>query len=336
VKLSDIGEFGFIESIRKDCLTTLDEVIKGIGDDCAVFRSSGDRVLLLTTDMLVEDIHFVRDTITPHQLGGKAIAVNLSDIAAMGGRPLVALISVAIPAEREIEELQELYRGMKDICGRYRVDIVGGDTVASPDKLVINVSVVGDANEGQVLYRSGARPGDKIYLTGTVGDSSAGLRILRGKISAPGPLRDHFIKAHNEPQPLIETGGIIAQSRLATAMIDLSDGLISDLGHICEESGVGAFLFRDRIPLSSELEKVAGYAGFNPLELALSGGEDYALLATVPEKNAKKFEQVCKENGSWPLFLIGDIQEEGGIRMMTADGSVEKLRPKGFDHFSQP
>jgi len=134
VKLSDIGEFGFIESIRKDCLTTLDEVIKGIGDDCAVFRSSGDRVLLLTTDMLVEDIHFVRDTITPHQLGGKAIAVNLSDIAAMGGRPLVALISVAIPAEREIEELQELYRGMKDICGRYRVDIVGGDTVASPDK----------------------------------------------------------------------------------------------------------------------------------------------------------------------------------------------------------
>lgn len=334
MKLSEIGEFGFIESIRKRCTTSLGEVIKGIGDDCAVFRSSRGRVLLLTTDMLVEDIHFVRTTITPYHLGRKAIAVNLSDIAAMGGRPLVALISAAIPPDREVEEMQELYRGMKDICGRYTVDIVGGDTVASPEKLVINVSIVGDAREGQVLYRSGARPGEKIYLTGTVGDSSAGLNILKGQISPPQPLRDHFIRAHNEPQPLIETGKIIAQSRLATAMIDLSDGLISDLGHICQESGVGALLLSTRIPLSSELKKLANYEGLNALELALSGGEDYALLVTVPEKNAAKFEQVCREKNSSPLFLIGEMQKEGGIRMMNEEGAVEKLGPKGFDHFA--
>jgi len=333
LKFREIGEFGFIDSIKEQCVTSLKGVVKGIGDDCAVFGPYSGRVLLFTTDMLIEDIHFLRDRITPYQLGWKAIAVNLSDIAAMGGEPLYCLISLGIPVEMDVELIQDFYKGMKDICERYRVNIVGGDTVASPDKLTINVSLIGDAKEGEVLYRSGARPGDKIYLTGNVGDSSAGLKILKNEISPPRSMSSHFLKTHNEPKPLIETGRIVATSRLASSMIDLSDGLLSDLGHICEESRVGALLFGSKIPLSSELKLLASRANFNPLDLALSGGEDYLLLLTVPEANTHDLELLFEDNRPSPLYLIGEMTEEQGIRMVTEDGSVEELGPKGFNHF---
>lgn len=334
MKFNEIGEFGFIESIKKECITTLKDIIKGIGDDCAVFGPYSGRVLLFTTDMLVEDIHFLKAKITPYQLGWKTIAVNLSDIAAMGGRPLFLLISLAIPAEMNIELIQDFYKGMKDICEHYEVNILGGDTVASPDKLVISVSLIGDAKENEVLYRSGARPGDSIYVTGNIGDSSAGLKILKNEISPPKSIASHFIKLHNEPKPLIKTGRIIAASRLASAMIDLSDGLLSDLGHICKESGVGAMLFKKKIPISSELKLLASRVKFNPIDLAFSGGEDYLLLLTVPKAKIKDFEILYKNKGSSPLYLIGEIREEKGVRMVNDDGSIEEISIRGFNHFS--
>jgi len=336
LKITEIGEFGLIESIRKNCIALREGVVKGIGDDCAVYESSPGRVFLLTTDMLVEDVHFLLSSITPFQLGRKAIAVNLSDIAAMGGNPLLALISLGIPPERAVEEIHELYRGMRDICGRYAVSIVGGDTVAAHGTLIINVCLIGEADEREVLYRSGARPGDKIYLAGVVGDSAAGLAILRGEITAPESLAAHFLKAHNEPDPLIETGRTIAASRLASAMIDLSDGLVADLGHIAEESGVGSLLFEDKIPLSHELKGLTNYADITPLDFALSGGEDYALLVTVPAENTREFEQACQRKGISSLFQVGEIQQGKGIRIRHEDGSVEELVHKGFDHFSGP
>ena len=334
MKFSEIGEFGFIDSIKGQCDISAQGVIKGIGDDCAVFRSTPGRVVLFTADMLVEDIHFVIDKIAFSQLGRKAVAVNLSDIAAMGGRPLVALISLAIPVELSVEAIQELYRGMRDICEHYGLDIVGGDTVASPDKLVINISVIGDARENDVLYRSGASPGDTIYVTGYVGDSMAGLKIITNEIIPPEGIGSYFIKAHNEPIPLVETGRTITASGLASAMIDLSDGLLSDLGHICEESGVGALLFSEKIPLSPELTLLAGDAGFNPLDLAISGGEDYQLLFTVPVENDQGIEKIFKEHGLTPPYPIGEIKEDQGLRVANEDGSIEALKPKGFNHFS--
>ena len=335
MKINEIGEFGLIESIRKNCLALRDGVVKGIGDDCAVYQSSPGRVLLLTTDMLVEDVHFLKSSITPFQLGRKSIAVNLSDIAAMGGNPLVALISLGIPPDRAVEEIDELYRGMRDRCGRYDVSIIGGDTVASKGNLIINVCLIGEADEHEVLYRSGARPGDRIYLTGVVGDSATGLAILKGEITAPESLTAHFLKAHNEPKPQIEFGRIIAASRLASAMIDLSDGLAADLGHIAEESGVGALLFENKIPLSPELKALADHAAGTPLNFALSGGEDYVLLVTVPAENTQDFEQAYQKESSSSLFQIGEIQKEKGIRIKREDGSVEELAHKGFDHFSR-
>jgi thiamine-monophosphate kinase len=336
LKFREIGEFGFIESIKKDCIVSLKEVVKGIGDDCAVFGPYSGRLLLFTTDMLVEDIHFLMSSITPYQLGWKAVAVNLSDIAAMGGRPLFALISLAVPVETDVELVQGIYGGMKAICGRYSVNIVGGDTVASPDALVINVSLIGDVKEEEVLYRSGARPGDRIYVTGTLGDSSAGLKILKKEISPPGSIGSYFVRTHNEPRPLVETGRAIATMRLGTAMIDVSDGLLSDLRHICNESGVGASLFRARIPLSSQLKALASMADFNPLDLALSGGEDYVLLLTVPEAKTQDVERLSKDDIGSPLYLIGEIVDGTGIRMVNDDGSVEELAVRGFDHFSSP
>jgi thiamine-monophosphate kinase len=336
LKINEIGEFGLIESIRKDFVTLREGVVKGIGDDCAVYQSSPGRVLLLTTDMLVEDIHFLWASITPFQLGRKAIAVNLSDIAAMGGNPLVALISLGIPADREVEGIHELYRGMRDMCERYAVSIVGGDTVASHGNLIVNVCLIGEADEREVLYRSGSRPGDKIYLTGVVGDSGAGLAILKGEITPPESSGNHFLMAHNQPEPLIETGRAIAASRLASAMIDLSDGLLADLGHIAEESGVGALLYENKIPLSRELRGLSDHAHRTPLDFALSGGEDYVLLVTVPAENIRAFERVCKKESPSPLFQVGEIQEEKGIRIRHEDGSVEGVAHKGFDHFPHP
>jgi thiamine-monophosphate kinase len=336
LKINEIGEFGLIESIRKNCLPPREGVLKGIGDDCAVYQLSPGRVLLLTTDMLVEDVHFLRSSVTPFQLGRKAIAVNLSDIAAMGGIPLVALISLAIPPDRTVEEIQELYRGMREMCGPYAVSIVGGDTVASQGNLIINVCLIGEVDEREVLYRSGARPGDRIYLTGVVGDSAAGLAILKGEITASESLAAHFLKAHNEPDPLIETGRIIAASRLASAMIDLSDGLAADLEHIAEQSGVGALLIENEIPLSRELKGLADYADRTPLDFALSGGEDYVLLVTVPAENTREFEQAFRQERTSSLFQVGEIQKEKGIRIRHEDGSVKELAHKGFDHFSGP
>jgi len=336
LKFSEIGEFGFIDSIKGQFDIAAQGVIKGIGDDCAVLSASPGRALLFTTDMLVQDIHFMIDRIPFYQLGRKAIAVNLSDIAAMGGRPLIALISLAIPVETEVEAIHEFYRGMRDICEHHNLTIGGGDTVASPDKLVINVSVLGDAKKSEVLYRSGAGPGDMIYLTGPVGDSAAGLKILTNEITPSEGMRGYFIKAHNDPAPLVETGEIIAASGLAGAMIDLSDGLLSDLGHICEESRVGALLLADKIPISQELTMLANSAGFDPLELALSGGEDYQLLFTVPAEHEQGIDKLFKDRDLHPPYHIGEIGQGPGIRMKRADGSPAELQARGFNHFAKP
>jgi len=335
LKFSDIGEFGFIDSIKGQFDIPMEGVIKGIGDDCAVLSTTLDRVLLFTTDMLVQDIHFMIERISYYQLGRKAIAVNLSDIAAMGGRPLAALISIAIPVETEVEAIHELCRGMRDICRQYNLAIGGGDTVASPDKLVINVAVAGEAKKSEVLYRSGACPGDMIYLTGPVGDSAAGLKILKNEITPPEVMRDYFIKAHNDPAPLVEIGEIIAASGLASAMIDLSDGLLSDLGHICEESKAGALLLAEKIPISPELTLLGDSTGLNPLELALSGGEDYQLLFTVPMEPEQGIDKLFKDHDLPAPHHIGEIGQGSGIRMKRADGSFAELQPMGFDHFNR-
>lgn len=331
--MKDLGEFGFIRSIQPDCHYDPSKLIQGIGDDCAVIGPYEDRVFLVTTDLLLEDVHFILEKIPPAHLGEKAINVNLSDIAAMGGIARHVFVSLAIPKAMKLETVHSIYSGIKTACSTHNVNILGGDTSASLDRLMISVTVFGEAFEKEILYRKGAQPGDAIYTTGTLGDSAAGLMLLLEKASAPKPLTSALIKAHNRPKPDLEAGRKIAQSRLASAMIDLSDGLASDLRHICESSHVGARIELKALPLSEELKAFADLNPLDPLQLALSGGEDYRLLITVPRKNAVQFQSMFDQSDPCPVYCLGEITVDEGIETLAPDGACKRLDTKGFDHF---
>lgn len=327
MKLTELGEFGLISRIAAGCVHEASRVIKGIGDDCAATRGPSGFLNLVTTDMLVEGVHFLRERLSPHQLGAKAMAVNLSDIAAMGGEPLDAYVSIAVPRDLTVEYVDECFRGMKEMAARFAVNILGGDTCAAPRDLAINIAVTGRVEEDLILYRSGARVGDRVYVGGSLGDSAAGLDALRCRRAGEQPECTQLISRHLEPVPQIELGRAVATSRLAHAMIDVSDGLSSDLGHLCEASGVGCEVRADAIPISPELAAYADRCGCDPLTaFALDGGEDYVLLiagdpllgAAVPG-----------------LIPIGVITSSGD-RVITAQGSRTPLRGRGWDHFTPP
>jgi len=331
--MKDMGEFEFIRSIQDTCLFSSSKPIKGIGDDCAVIGPYEGKVLLITTDLLLEDVHFVLKKIRPEHLGEKAVCVNLSDIAAMGGHALHVFVSLAAPKQMRAETIFSIYDGIKSSCRKYGLNILGGDTSASPDKLMINLTVVGEANEKELLYRSGARPGDEIYVTGSLGNSVAGLMLIMEKASAPEPLASVLIDAHNRPIPFLEAGREVARSGLASAMIDLSDGLASDLQHICESSGVGARLIQNALPISNEVKTLAKINRFDPFDLALSGGEDYKLLITVPKEHIDLFQRLFEESDLCPIFHVGEITESRTLEIIMPNGKKRRLKVTGYDHF---
>ncbi len=331
MKLKDIGEFGFIDRIRPQTVVRPGSVIKGIGDDCPVFRSTAGHVTLFTTDMLVEDEHFRRERVPPHKLGRKSIAVNLSDIAAMGGTPREALISIAVPDQLPVEYLDAIYEGMKSMAREFDVNLLGGDTTASPSHLVINVALVGEALEGEVLYRSKASPDDIIFLTGPVGSAAAGLDLLTANRSFDR--QETLLDAHFDPYPHVAAGRIIAGQGVARSLIDVSDGVAGDLGHICAESGVGAILEEGKIPTTQVFRAYCEQFKLDPLPLMIHVGEDYVLLGTVPERSAGKLEHALKA-GDCSFFAIGRISGEPGLRLLATDGSTRAIKPAGWNHFS--
>jgi thiamine-monophosphate kinase len=330
VKIKDIGEFGFIERIKGGCLTRDKGVIRGIGDDCCVFKAAGEMATLMTTDMLVEKIHFLLNSIPPFQLGRKSLAVNMSDIAAMGGTPKEAVISIAIPETIDLVFLDTLYDGMKSIAKEYEINLLGGDTTASPAHLVINIAMVGEALEEEILYRSGAKVGDVIFLTGPVGSSAAGLEIiLTGRSFAGG---DDLVNAHQDPYPHVKAGRIIASKKVANSLIDVSDGVAADLGHICAESKLGAIIAEEMIPTT---ERFQAYCNrFNPdsRRLSLHVGEDYVLLGTVPEKSAAHLQEALQSEGC-EFYPIGHTVAEAGLKLKSHDGAIEVIGKEGWDHF---
>lgn len=331
--LRDLGERGLIERIRRRARSPDPEVLVGIGDDAAVLRWGGG-TLLVTTDTLLEDVHFRRRTVLPRDLGAKALAVNLSDIAAMGGEPRFALLALAAPPATRVADIDELYAGLEEMAAAHDVTLVGGDTCAAPDRLLLTLTVLGRV-EGPPLRRAGARPGDAILVTGTLGASAAGLAALeRGGLPlAPEALR-LLHRAHRRPTPRVREGRLIHASGAATAMIDLSDGLATDLGHLARESGVGATVHLAALPVAEATREAARLLGLEPWRWAASGGEDYELLFTAaPDRAAALAARVATDTGT-PVSVIGEVRPAAdGVRFVDAAGRPVPVAP-GFDHFA--
>jgi thiamine-monophosphate kinase len=331
--LKEIGEFGFIKRISRGCLIRPEGVIRGIGDDAAAFRTDSRQVSLVTTDLLVERVHFLREAISAYELGHKSLAVNLSDIAAMGGTAREAFVSIAIPDGYDLRELEDLFQGMKDLAARYAVNLLGGDTTRSRADLIINVAVYGLVPEDQMLTRDAARPGDVIFTTGSLGDSRAGLHLILDKVPGDTPELKSLLAAHLHPEPHLREGRLLASAGGVRAAIDVSDGLSSDLGHILEESRAGARIQAEKLPISDNLRSYCRRFGKSPVDYALAGGEDYVLLLTAPAERFAEVARVFQATFGRPLHAIGEITDSLVMELVGPDATLTPITPSGWDHF---
>ena len=327
--LREIGEFGLIRRIRKGINSSGPALIQGIGDDVAVIEV-GTKVLLVTTDILIEGIHFDLSWMDPYPLGRKSLAVNLSDIASMGGIPKYFLISIGLPKNLPVSFISSFYRGLKQEANRFRVELIGGDTSLS-QKLIINICLLGEGGKRNLVFRKGAKVGDDLYVSGRLGDSALGLKILQEKTKIKGS--EGLVKKHLSPSPRVELGQAIAKYHLATAMIDVSDGLLIDTSHLLEESGVGARIWEGRIPLSRPYRKWARSFSKDPFRFALSGGEDYELLFSAPLTMREKIPSLARSL-EVPITRIGEIlAKKEGLHLISKDGEDYSPSRLGFEHF---
>jgi thiamine-monophosphate kinase len=316
--IAAVGEFRFLSRLLPR-LGSGPGTVVGPGQDCAVVRCSARR-LLYTVDALVEGVHFEPQWLTPRQLGRKSFLVNASDIAAMGGRPRFCVVSVGVPLSYLARDLAALHAGIAAAARDCGASVVGGNLTRA-DKLFVSVALLGDGPE-RLVTRRGARPGDRIYVTGTLGDAALGVSLLRSGSAARSATQ--VIRRFREPSPRLQAGRLLAEAGIVSAMIDVSDGLAQDLGHICEQSQVAAEIHADEVPLSA-----AYRAAGADRALALHGGEDYELLCTVPESKVKRLQQARARLGC-PITCIGRIIGGRGVRVAGA-----AMIRGGYDHFRQ-
>jgi len=335
-------EFDFIDSLRRRVASTSlksESLIAGIGDDAAVFRGATGKETIITADLLVEDVDFRRTTTPPYLLGHKALAVSLSDIAAMGARPLWSLISIGVPEDVwETDFAERLYDGLLELANRYGVQLIGGDTSRTNENIVIDSIVVGECAAGAAVMRSGAKAGDQIFVTGSLGAAAAGLRLIeRGAHLAEQNLGDedsqkldHILLRQLRPEPRVGWGIVLGEERLATAMIDLSDGLSSDLNQLCTASSVGALIDSALLPVDNYVTELCGRRALDPLQLALHGGEDFELLFAVKPEDVPRLPR--RVDGI-EIKCIGEITAVHEGVKITEGTRVWELRPGGWKHF---
>jgi thiamine-monophosphate kinase len=340
-RVRDVGEFGLIDTL----FATLPEEVRGderlaigIGDDAAVWQPSLGELVVATTDSLVEDVHFRRDSTDWESLGYKLLAVNISDLAAMGAVPRLALVTLALRGDERIGDLRALYRGMGHLARRHGITIAGGDIVRSPCGLAFHVTAIGETRNRAVLTRSGAKPGDLVGVTGTLGASAAGLRLL--EMSRRDPRRraataDVLVAAHLQPEPRVALGASLL-AHGATAAMDLSDGLAGDLPKILAASGVSAKLDERKIPVAAA---VRALFPDDWIDLALRGGEDYELLFTAPPERWPAIVRAVKEAGgsvSAIGVIVAPADTEPAIEIIDLEGQNRSVAPGAFDHFGRP
>ncbi len=335
MRLSDLGEFGLIDRLT-DGLAARPDVVLGAGDDAALLDLGTGMLLVATCDSQVQGRHFLLDVASPEEIGSKALAVNLSDIAAMGAEPLWALVSLLTPPDLDVAVLDGVYAGMRRMAARYDVAIVGGNVSATDGPLTIDVTLLGRMTRERALRRSGANSGDALLVSGTIGAAAAGVILAtdaRFKPTQIAPeMREAARRAMVSPEPQVALGTRLAASGEVTAMLDVSDGLAQDLGHLCERSGVGALLHADAIPIAPAVVAVASAYERDPLRLALTGGEDYQLLFAARPDAVEALRAAAREVGT-EVTLIGSLTGKGdGIRLRLADGTTQPVAPSGWDH----
>lgn len=336
--LKTLGEDSLIESLKRFG-GSRDRLLKGIGDDTSVSVQKGGLALLATTDILIEGVHFKTKNTPAYLLGRKALSVSLSDIAAMGGTPLIFLVSLALSPSTPKKFIDELYRGLDAVAREANCALAGGNVAKTPGPMMVSTTVMGEAAAGEVVYRKGAKTGDLIFITGALGGSALGLKALMAGKNAPLsrlPWKES-VKKHLDPAPRLKAGQAIAKARLATAMMDISDGVALDLKRLCSESKKAAVVYLNSLPITDELKAYGKKTCKSPLlEFALTGGEDYELLFTSPEENLRKISALSKKLGL-PITPVGRIvNQKKTVRVVTvldASGEPMELKKMGFEHF---
>ncbi|HKG58907.1 MAG TPA: thiamine-phosphate kinase [Pyrinomonadaceae bacterium] len=328
------SEFDFINLLRQRVASSSQSIVTGIGDDAAVFRNNSGKETVISTDLLVEDIDFRRTTTPPYLLGHKALAVSLSDLAAMGSRPLWSLISIGVPEDVwESDFIDRFYDGWLELANRYAVQLIGGDTSRTNERMVIDSIAIGECSAGMAVKRTGATPGDRIFVTGSLGAAAAGLRLIeRGANLGDEDLQklDHVLLRQLRPEPRVGWGIVLGEERIASAMIDLSDGLSSDLNHLCAASNTGALIDASLLPIDERVVELCGRRALDPLQLALHGGEDFELLFTVKPENVARLPR--RVDGV-EIKRIGEVTEANAGVKISEGTRIWDLKPGGWKHF---
>lgn len=336
--ISSVGEFGLIDLLTSPIQLQHPSTLKGVGDDAAVLRYENSKVTLVSTDLLLEGVHFDLSYFPLKHLGYKAITVNLSDIYAMNGTPKQVTVSLGISSKFSLEAVEEIYAGMLLACNRYEVDLIGGDTSSSKQGLVISVTAIGEADENDVVYRNGAKVNDLLCVTGDLGGAYTGFQLLERekRVFLANPEiqpdlegKDYIIERQLKPEarkdiiPMLKGLGI-----KPTAMIDISDGLASEIIHLCSKSEVGMNLYEDKIPIDPQTYNVAREMDLDPTLTALSGGEDYELLFTIPQADYEKIQN------NPDITVIGYVADKSeGIHMISKGGNKHPLKAQGWKAF---
>jgi thiamine-monophosphate kinase len=332
VGVTPLDEFGIIQHLAKRVKNANRYVQVGIGDDAAVVTQQVDEDQLVTTDTMVQGVHFLPQTMKWSDVGYKCVAASVSDIAAMGGDPRHVLLAIAIPAQVPLQDLEALYDGVGDACGQYDCSLIGGDVVRTDGPLVVTSTVLGAVQRGQAILRTGAKAGDVVFVTGSVGGSAAGLEYLLEHVSVFPDDALQLLTFHQHPVAQVVAGGILREEH-ASSCNDISDGLASELNEIAEASGVRLRIAVDRIPIAPATRNLARIRGKDPLAYAWYGGEDYQLVGTAPPYAFARALARC-QSVAIGLTQIGRVEPGDGVIAEQADGRVEQILARGFNHFA--
>ena len=333
-RIGDIGEFALIERLQRFLQPPSgSQIVKSIGDDCAVLQPAADADLIVTTDSQEEGVHYRLDWSTPEDIGWRCLAINVSDIAAMAGRPLGAVVALSLPPDLDVAFVDGLYTGMQALAQDMACPTIGGNMTKTTGRISVTITVLGEVPRGQAIYRSGAQPGDAIWVTGTLGGAKAGLEALLHPEAVRDTPAAHALACYRRPQPRLPEALFLRQRAALHSLLDLSDGLSGDLRHICEASGVGAQIEAEAVPIHDDTRRIAQVLNADPLSYALHGGEDFELCFTAPPGSIETIQADFEQQFNLSLVRVGAIQHGEGVTLAQPDGSTAILPSRGYDHF---